>query len=147
VTNVLLIGYGNSLRGDDAAGPIAADAIAARARPDVDVRVLHQLLPELAAPIAAADLVIFIDAAVDLAADEVLRTHRITPAASFIGRDTHIADPASLLAAARDLFGRAPHALLLSIPAESFDFGAPLSTRTTTGVHACIAFLDAEVLQ
>jgi hydrogenase maturation protease len=132
--NTLILGYGNTLRGDDGAGALAAEAIAAQALPSVDVRVLHQLLPELAAPIAAADLVIFIDAAVDVDADETLRVQHIQPASESAPHDTHISTPTGLLAMARDLFHALPRAMLVSIPAENFNFGANLSARTKRGI-------------
>jgi len=152
VTNILVLGYGNCLRGDDAAGPLAAEAIAAAAAgrsgdaPIVDVRILHQLLPELAEPIAAADLVVFLDAALNVPADAVFDVCAVSPAASFVGRGAHHADPAALLAAARDLFGAAPPALLLSIAAERFDFGAPPSTRTQAGIDAAGDYFRTSVL-
>jgi len=46
---VLVIGYGNTLRGDDGLGQRAAEALAQRALPDgVEVLSCHQLTIELA---------------------------------------------------------------------------------------------------
>ena len=54
---VLVIGYGNSLRGDDGIGPAVAQAFADEdATECADVIVCHQLTPELAESIAAVDL-------------------------------------------------------------------------------------------
>jgi hydrogenase maturation protease len=132
--NTLILGYGNTLRGDDGAGALAAEAIAAQTLPGVEVRVLHQLLPELAEPIAASDMVIFIDAAVDVDANETLRVQHIQPASEFAARNTHISTPTGLLSMARDLFHALPRAVLVSIPAENFNFGANLSARTKRGI-------------
>lgn len=144
---ILVLGYGNCLRGDDAAGPLAAEAIAAKVTSNVRVHVVHQLVPELAEPVAGVDLVVFIDAASDVPADAVFEVRTVSPAASFVGRGAHNADPAALLAAARDLFGNAPSALLLSIAAESFDFGAPPSARTQAGIEAGVRHFHASVLR
>ncbi len=47
-TPVLVIGYGNALRGDDGAGPAAAAALRDQLPLRIaDVRFFHQLLPEL----------------------------------------------------------------------------------------------------
>lgn len=71
-TPLLVIGYGNALRGDDGAGPCAALRVGARregGRWGGALRTLavHQLLPELVDDIAGAGRVVFIDA---YAADE-----------------------------------------------------------------------------
>src|SRR5579864_2493011 len=55
----LIVGYGNSLRGDDAVGLLAAGRLAGCG---YDAVAVPQLLPELAARMAAARRVIFIDA-------------------------------------------------------------------------------------
>lgn len=69
---VLLIGYGNDLRSDDAAGLRVSDAIAQGAAPfgsiaswrlaNVSTFCVHQLTPELAEILAKADIAIFVDA-------------------------------------------------------------------------------------
>jgi len=45
---ILLIGYGNELRGDDAIGPLVARALAELRLPGTQVLALTQLTPELA---------------------------------------------------------------------------------------------------
>ena len=61
--DVLVIGYGNTLRGDDGIGPAVAGEIDRLAVPGVRVIVVHQLTPELAADLAACRRAVFIDAA------------------------------------------------------------------------------------
>ena len=57
----LIIGYGSPIRGDDAIGPLAADALAAGLLPaGVVVISRHILTAELVEDIAAADRVIFL---------------------------------------------------------------------------------------
>jgi hydrogenase maturation protease len=112
---ILVIGYGNTLRRDDGVGPSVADAIAALAPPGVRALACPLLTPELADPISRASVVIFVDAAVD--APREVQMRKLAPA------DTsqimaHAASPATLLALARDVFGHAPEAWLLTIPAE-----------------------------
>ena len=63
----LVIGYGNDLRSDDGAGRVVADRLDALALPDVTVRSVIQLTPELALEIAKFDTVVFVDASVEVA--------------------------------------------------------------------------------
>src|SRR5512138_3332741 len=88
----LVLGYGNTLRGDDGVGWRVAEAFA-RIAPDVEVRAVHQLSPELAEVASHYDAAVFVDAAADgepgavrcfevqQDAPESELTHRMTPAA------------------------------------------------------------------
>src|SRR5262249_51109422 len=76
---LLVIGYGNELRGDDGVGPAAARAVAAWAEPCVQAIATHQLTPELADAIAGAEEVVFVDARIG--AGEVV-LHRVTPSST-----------------------------------------------------------------
>ena len=61
-TELLVIGYGNSLRRDDGVGPRVAEAIEELQLPGVRTLVCQLLTPEFADPIARARRVIFVDA-------------------------------------------------------------------------------------
>src|ERR1700744_5030774 len=62
----MVIGFGNPLRRDDAIGWRAAELIEARLSNDeTEVSVCHQLTPDLAAKIAGAAFVVFLDADVE----------------------------------------------------------------------------------
>ncbi|MDW8308397.1 MAG: hydrogenase maturation protease [Verrucomicrobiales bacterium] len=128
---LLVIGYGNTLRGDDAAGPRVAEAVEALRLPGVRVIACHQLTPELAEPIAQADRVVFVDAAV--APPRKVRLRRLTPRTTAQPM-SHATDPRALLTLARELFGRVPRAWWLTIPAVRFDFGESLSATTRRGI-------------
>jgi hydrogenase maturation protease len=60
--HVVVVGYGNPLRGDDGVGWRVAEAIAQRWADHVTIRVGQQLLPEWAADLADAQVVFIIDA-------------------------------------------------------------------------------------
>ena len=122
----LIIGYGNSLRGDDAVGPRLAEKLGGIA--------VQQLLPELAERLAGEESVVFVDARTDLAPGEV----RIMPLDGE-GASTHWCSPGSLLRLARVTYGHAPEAVLVGIGARSFDFGAPLSTAARQGMKKALA--------
>ncbi|HEU5101426.1 MAG TPA: hypothetical protein VFU22_20525, partial [Roseiflexaceae bacterium] len=60
--SIVVIGYGNELRGDDAIGMIVAEQVASRGWPNVCAIATRQLLPELAEDLARVGLAIFVDA-------------------------------------------------------------------------------------
>jgi len=127
---LLVIGYGNTLRGDDGVGPRVAGAVEALHLPGVRTLVCQQLSPEHAAPISLAETVIFVDAAVD-APDEV-QFRPLEP------KDTtqlmaHAADPRTMLALSRDVFGHVPHAWWLTVPAEKMEFSEELTLTAQQG--------------
>jgi hydrogenase maturation protease len=129
---ILVVGYGNELRGDDAAGRRAADRVDSWRLPGVEVRALHQLTPELAEPLAAATRAIFLDA--HLACDNpAVRVHRIEPATTGT-HFVHTSDPQALLHLARTAFGRSPDTWWITIPAADFNFGAPISAVAARGI-------------
>jgi len=115
--NTLVIGYGNSLRGDDGAGPFIARQLGAGAI------ACHQLTPELAEPISQAQCVIFVDAHAGVPAGQI----DIQPVQPGASAAIHRFDPETLLAWSQQLYGRAPEAILVGIGAESFDLGEGLS--------------------
>ena len=131
----LIVGYGNTLRRDDGVGPKVAEAAEALKLPGVRTLVCQQLSPELADPISQARLVIFVDAAVDAPREVQLRTLAPAGTSQIMA---HAASPATLLALARDVFGHAPAAWLLTIPAEDISIGEELSAFTRLGLEAAL---------
>ncbi len=131
----LVIGYGNTLRGDDGVGPRVAEAVEALQLPGVRTLVCQQLSPEHADPIARVRRVIFVDAAVDETGG--VRFRQLVP-----GETTqllaHAADPRTMLALARDVFGGTPAAWWLTIPAIELGFGAAFSPEAEAGFHAAV---------
>ena len=135
---VLVIGYGNVLRGDDGVGWAAARRLARRLpRRLASVLMVHQLLPELAEPISRAQRAIFIDADHRLAPGEVCQT-AIGPLDQAGGTIGHHQSPGGLLRLARDLYGRAPAALVFSIGAANFGFRPALSTQVRRALPGLI---------
>ncbi|MCB8988477.1 MAG: hydrogenase maturation protease [Ardenticatenaceae bacterium] len=126
--DVLLIGYGNPLRGDDGIGWCVVEEIANRQSPISNLHpiAVHQLLPELAEPISETDLVIFVDASVE-GEPGAIAVRAIEPEPPQIGAFTHHFDPAGLVGYARDLYGRFPRAYLVTVTAVSLGYGEGLS--------------------
>lgn len=139
VAQILIVGYGNELRGDDAAGVRVARAVATWELPNVSVLAVPQLTPELAATLAGVEYAIFVDAGPGSAEVDF----GVTPLAPCAGGrlEGHTADPGSLLGLSETLYQRSPNAWLLTIPYASVDLGADLSTPTVRGVLAVLRYL------
>ena len=83
---VVVLGYGNTLRQDDGAGPAVADLLSdALTRAGGTCLSAHQLLPEHAAALAAALLVIFVDASIAESAGSIT-WHTLDTAATSLER-------------------------------------------------------------
>ena len=128
--NCLVIGYGNTLRGDDGVGPRVAEAVGHLRLPGVRTLICPLLTPELADPISRAEKVIFVDAAVD--APNEVQWRRLEPNETS-QLMAHAADPRTMLALARDVFGHAPQAWWLTIPAVKLDFSEELTPEAQRG--------------
>jgi hydrogenase maturation protease len=132
---LLVIGYGNTLRSDDGVGPRVADAVAALALPGVRVLACPLLTPELADPVSQARIVVFVDAAVDAPREVQMRKQAPADTSQIMA---HAASPATLLALARDVFGHAPEAWLLTIPVEDLGIGEELSLLAQRGFETAV---------
>ncbi len=144
MSRILIIGYGNPLRGDDAFGwrvtERLRDIVADR---EIEILTVHQLTPELMDPIGAAALVIFVDACEGHEPGALIE-RRIEPqagAATF----THYATPEALVAGARALYGRAAEAVMISVAGADFSLGAelspPVSSRLDDAVGATLRLI------
>jgi hydrogenase maturation protease len=136
----LLIGYGNPLRCDDGLGQYLAEILVGY----WNVITHMQLTPELAEPISRAERVVFLDA------DAGERPGKVTckpvgamPAA---GAFTHNVTPASLLAAAQELYGAAPQALLITITGASFEYSDTFSPQINALLPEIVRTVDECVM-
>lgn len=123
---ILIIGYGNPLRSDDAIGQQIAEVMKERL-PCEAIRVItaYQLTPELVETIRLAKLVIFIDACLGTKPGKVF-WEDVEPEGS-TGAFTHHVTPKILLAAARELYAAKPAGILISIVGAHFDYSSRLS--------------------
>jgi hydrogenase maturation protease len=137
----LVIGYGNDLRGDDAAGRLVAARVQAWRLPGVRVLDLHQLTPDVAGALTGVSRVLFVDAH-PAALSPDLQVRPPAPAASPTSLG-HAGSPAAVLAWAA-VAGEAPaEACWITIPAETFDLGAPLSPRTARGIEEALTAIHS----
>ncbi len=134
-SGLLVIGYGNTLRGDDGVGPKVSDTVAALDLPGTRSITVGLLTPELADPISQAEAVVFVDAAVDAPTEVQLRPLEPAESSQIMA---HAADPKTLLALARDVFGHTPRAWWLTIPAVNLGFCETLSPETARGMEIAL---------
>ena len=136
----LVIGYGNVLRHDDGVGPRVAEAVEALQLPGVRTLICQLLTPELAEPISRARFAVFVDAAVDAPKEVQLRKLEPNESSQIMA---HAADPRTMLALARDVYGRAPEAWWLTIPAVELGFGEELSPEAQRGFETAVEKIKA----
>jgi hydrogenase maturation protease len=141
VTRALVVGYGNALRSDDGVGPRAADLLAADPRlAGADVLARHQLTPELALDMSRASLVVLVDARATARPGEItvrrLEAAGEARAGAGPGPSWHHVGPAELLALARELYGAAPPAFVVSVGAADLGPGETLSPEVAAALPA-----------
>jgi Ni,Fe-hydrogenase maturation factor len=160
---VLVIGYGNALRTDDGVGWHAARLLAGDPRlAHVVVVAEHQLTPELAFDLSLASLVILLDATMETPAGTVTVRWIAEPGATSAagaepgawagtgagprgpgeaagvppGASSHHVDPELLLALARQLYGRAPGAVVVSVGVSEMGLGDGLTPAVEAALPA-----------
>jgi hydrogenase maturation protease len=132
MSRVLVLGWGNPGRGDDALGPRLLEQLEADAasRPEWARHGFvsdFQLQPEHALDLDGAAQVLFVDASASI--PEAFRLSRVAaaPDGSFT---THALSPQALLAVREQIAGeKAPPAWLLAVRGDAFELGAPLSAH------------------
>ncbi len=140
--SVLIIGWGNDLLGDDAAGRRVAQEIAARRWLGVEALEMHQLTPELALRLAETECVIFVDAYPASEKDGVTMRRLNEMGSADTPGVGHMGRPEDLLRMAASLYGARPEAWMIAVPAFSFEPGDVLSGRTQAGIRQALRAID-----
>jgi hydrogenase maturation protease len=143
----LVIGIGNTLRGDDGIGVAVAEQVAAQhSAPDLEVIACHQLTPELIALISQAEQVIFVDASVTQPSGS-LRVQPLDPEQAPMLSVHHTA-PSALLMAAKVLYGAQPHSTLITVGAQEFSFteqfSQPVAEALPRAVRLVLSLLERQ---
>ncbi len=143
---VLIIGYGNPLRGDDGIGwRLAQELSETLASDEVAVLAQHQLTPELAEPISRAECVIFMDATIEGTPGRLVYAP-LKPAELAPGSFTHNVNPATLLALAQALYEHCPEARVLAVTGASFGYTEQLSPVVAAVVPEALARVKQEIM-
>lgn len=156
MSRILIIAYGNPLRGDDGLAWRAAGELVARlGDAKIEIHTLHQLAPELAETISHQDAVIFVDAAAPAAnrqpgeiCCEEIREEEIRET----GQErafSHQLSPHAVVALARQLYNRTPRAFSVTMTGQDFDHAESLSPPVVAAFPAFIQRIEAlvQVLQ
>ena len=140
---LLVYGLGNVGRQDDGVGVRLVERLeAAGVRDGVTLDTGYQLAPEDALTLAGHDAVLFVDATMTPGAPEPYSLQPVAPA-SEISFSTHALSMGSLLALCERLYGTAPRAYALAIPAYEFEVNAALSPRASARLGRAAADLIA----
>jgi hydrogenase maturation protease len=135
---LLVIGYGNTLRRDDGAGPAVAEHFAALGIAGIEVLTCPLLTPELAEAVAQSPRVVFVDASIE--GSPTVQLRELVPATSSQIM-AHAADPRTILALARDVYASTPRAWCVTIPAFDLGFGTECSDRAREGIAEAIRLI------
>ena len=131
---VLVLGFGNITRGDDAAGWEVARRIGIRQIPGVETRTSQQLQVELVEEWGTYDKVLFIDA--DPQGERVV-IEKVDPKAT-ASASTHHLSPEALLQLSSLLYGKTPKLYLCRVPARIFDFTEKYSPLTRQSLDEAV---------
>ena len=136
VPPLLVFGWGNLSRGDDALGPLCVEQLRAACETNNPVEFLddYQLQVEHALDLVGRKRILFIDASLNCNAPFEATPLQPVQDASFT---THAMSPQALMQVFVDLQGTAPPpCTLLAIRGEGFELGEPPSTLALENLKA-----------
>lgn len=142
VKPILVFGYGNPGRGDDALGPELLKRLqqSTAATGQVDFLADFQLQIEHALDLEHRRLVLFIDASVSCKAPFEFKLEKPERDLSYT---THAMSPAAVLQVYQSINNEAPPAsFLLSIRAEQFELGSDLSAAAKENLYQADWFVE-----
>jgi len=140
-SRVLIVGIGNTLRGDDG---IAAEVLRRLEAEHIsaDCRSVHQLTVEMAQLISQYDAVLFIDASVALPVGH-WRCEKIDHHCDGTESFSHDLSPRALLNLSAQLYRSPTHVQALSIGAERFDLTESISPEILSVLPMILDFVRA----
>lgn len=143
---ILVFGYGNLSRGDDAVGPLVLDYLAEHLDlSNIELLSDFQLQIEHALDLQDREWVVFVDASVNCP-DSFTYTP-LTPAQDH-SYTSHALSPAALLSVYQTVSTQPlPPCYLLSIQAKDFELGTGLSQRCAANLAKACRFLEIRLQQ
>jgi len=136
MVKILLFGYGNPGRGDDALGPELVARIERLQLEDVECQNDMQLQVEHVTDMAGCERVVFVDA--DMSCTEPFEFSRIMPEKDD-SYTSHAMSPSALLHAYKKVHGKdAPPAFLLRIRGYDFGLGEPMTYQASVNLEAAM---------
>ena len=144
MAKILLFGYGNPGRGDDALGPLLVERFRQPERAHVRVQADMQLLIEHVTDLQGCGQVVFADADVSCAEPFHFSAIQAQQDDSYT---SHALTPAALLHVYRQVYRcDAPAAFLLRIRGYNFALGDPLSERAADNLNAAVRFINQRIM-
>ncbi|NWF38096.1 hydrogenase maturation protease [Mariprofundus sp. NF] len=135
---ILILGYGNPGRGDDALGPELVESIQALGLADIECQHDMQLQVEYVTDLQGRELILFADA--DASCPGPFHFSEIS-AEKDDSYTSHAMTPHSVLYAYNKVFGTdAPPAFLLRIRGYRFELGESLSEEASANLDAATSF-------
>jgi hydrogenase maturation protease len=139
---LLVFGWGNASRGDDALGPLFVERLRSTLGAGADVECLddYQLQIEHALDLAGRERVLFVDASLDCRAP-----FEVTPlrAAHDGSITSHALSPQGVMQVFRDLHGKdPPPCTLLAIRGKRFELGQPPGPDAMAGLAAALQWAE-----
>ena len=143
---ILLFGYGNLSRGDDALGPLLLEFVErSMVLDNIEVLSDFQLQVEHALDLQGRERVLFVDAAVNL--DKAFDFSRLKPCRDR-SYSSHAMSPAAVLQVYQSVTGQSPPpAFLLSIQGEAFALGEGLSVSASENLAEACLFIEQLLAQ
>lgn len=135
---LLIFGYGNPSRGDDALGPLLLKQLEELELPNMELLTDFQLQVEHVLDLQDRETVLFIDASVSCASPYTFS--RLQPGKD-MSYSSHVMSPAALLHTYREICGDPPPAYLLEVRGERFELGEALSSEASVNLNAAFGFL------
>jgi hydrogenase maturation protease len=133
---ILIFGWGNPSRGDDALGPLFVERIAALGLPRIECLTDFQLQVEHALDLCNREHILFVDASVGCAAPFEVSLPVPARDASFT---THAMTPGAVMQVYKDMFGEEPPpCTLLALRGERFELGEPPSPAAHEALAAAM---------
>jgi hydrogenase maturation protease len=135
---VVVLGWGNITRSDDALGPLLLERVRRAQFPHVTVVEDFQLQPEHAFDLSGHDLALFVDAGFETPAPFAF--FQTAPKAS-TALSSHHVSPEAVLDLHERVLGAPPPAFILSVAGEDFSVGDTLSAAATQRLELASDFL------
>lgn len=143
--NLLLFGYGNPARGDDALGPLLIEQMDALKLTNVTCLIDMQLLIEHATDLMEYDQILFVDT--DISCSEPFEFSAVN-AEKDDSYTSHALTPAALLFIYQQIYRHAaPPVFLLRIRGYRFELGDALSQQANKNLQAAVRQIQQWCLQ
>jgi hydrogenase maturation protease len=139
---------GERLRGDDGAAQLAVAALAVEPRALAEVLEVGQLSVEALLDVPEGEAVIVVDAAIGVAAGDVVvvaLAEIAALAAQAMPASSHSLPPDQVVALAEEMRGSPFRGVFVGIGAARFGFGEGLSPKVASGLPSFTAALEREI--